>query len=498
MRTHLAKSVVATLAFVTTSGCIHLVKFSGQATEFNIQVADAQNKTLLLNVVRAAHRFPMHFTELSTLSGTGTLTVGGTVTIPAGILNGGMSTGSIAPTGSITETPTFNVAVLETQEFYKGMLQPVGIDQISNYIDEGLQPELVFSLAFGEILYQSPVNGPSLKFENNFHPMPSADAAHDVRACFGGVAPQLTANGKVSEYACFKRILRALLDRGLTTESVKSPTNLGPLLAQKPFEDLKWINGFDPKTIKITAVEADDCRESDVKGPADSCPEGLKGLPQDQQDLLSKGLRLYRLQKETSEYRFCFDPPPPDPSKPVISGEDLPAKIATAKIPMKLICHGRWPKDFRPPKDKDKKSDNRFAIALLDSSRSDEPFSVQVEPRSTEGIIYYLGEIGRCEMGLDTTSACVTPTLKVGYRPAGAPEDILFTVKRGDASRPSLAESDADTVAVNWAGSRYSVPIDPSAQDRSGQVLRVLTQLVALNRSAKDFPAPAVVPIITH
>jgi hypothetical protein len=29
-------------------------------------------------------------------------------------------------------------------------------------------------------------------------------------------------------------------------------------------------------------------------------------------------------------------------------------------------------------------------------------------------------------------------------------------------------------------------------------VLRMITQLLALNRSAKDFPAPAVVPIITR
>jgi hypothetical protein len=125
-------------------------------------------------------------------------------------------------------------------------------------------------------------------------------------------------------------------------------------------------------------------------------------------------------------------------------------------------------------------------------------FTLQVEPRSTEGVIYYLGEIARCEMSVDKTAACVKPTIAATSRAPGAPDDVLFTVNSGDASRPSLNESDANSVAVNWAGFRYSVPIDPTAQDRSGQVLRIVTQLVALNRSAKDFPAPAVVPIITH
>jgi len=505
MRAHSLRAAVASVAMLVTAGCIHLVKFSGEATEFNIQVADAQNKTLLLNVVRAAHRFPMHFTELSTLSGTGTLTVGGTLTVPAGILNGGMSTGAIAPTGSITETPTFNVAVLETQEFYQGMLKSISVDQISNYINEGLQPELVYSLAFGEILYQDPPDAQAIKFENNFHAMPPPDVADhpapDVPACFGPIVPPQTQDGKVSEYSCFKRILQALIMRRLTTEPVKSVSNLGPLLSQEPFNDLKWLSGFDPKVIKITAVEADDCKETVDRGLADSCPEGMKGLPRDQRDALEKGLRLYRLQKETSESRFCFDQPlekRTDQPKYV----DLPSKIEHANIPPNLLCHNRLPKDYRPPKGEkaggDKKIDRPFALALSDGSQSDDPFTVQVEPRSTEGIIYYLGEIGRCEMKLDDTTACVTPKIAASSRLRDSPEDVLFTVQRGDPSRPSLNESDATSVAVNWAGYRYSVPVDPTARDRSGQVLRILTQLVALNRSAKDFPTPAVVPILTH
>jgi hypothetical protein len=40
--------------------------------------------------------------------------------------------------------------------------------------------------------------------------------------------------------------------------------------------------------------------------------------------------------------------------------------------------------------------------------------------------------------------------------------------------------------------------MDPTGHDRSGQVLRILTQLLALNRSAKDFPTPSIVPIISH
>jgi hypothetical protein len=42
------------------SGCVHLDKLSAKAAEFNVEVAEAQNKTMLHNIVRAAHRYPMH------------------------------------------------------------------------------------------------------------------------------------------------------------------------------------------------------------------------------------------------------------------------------------------------------------------------------------------------------------------------------------------------------------------------------------------------------
>jgi len=123
---------------------------------------------MLLNIVRAAYRFPMHFTELSTLSGTATVSVGGTLTLPFATLNGGNSTFSAAPTGTLTDSPTFNMAVLETQEFYKGMLAPISQAQLATYVEEGLQRELVFALAFGEVLYQPATAAPTVSIENNF------------------------------------------------------------------------------------------------------------------------------------------------------------------------------------------------------------------------------------------------------------------------------------------------------------------------------------------
>jgi hypothetical protein len=503
--------------------CVHVDHFSGKATEFNMQVAEVQDRTMLLNVVRAAYRFPMHFTELSTLSGTATASVGGTLTLPFATLNGGNGAFSAAPTGTLTNSPTFNMAVLETQEFYKGMLAPISEAQLSNYVEEGLQPELVFALAFGQILYQPAIAARTVSIENNFHGLKSAAAA----ACVEGFRPlardeterekekAAAVKGK-GEYSCFKQVLRALVfDQRLTLEPTKELTNLGPPLPQAAFDNPKWLDGLDLKTVKIGTVDAAACVKK-----KDSCPEGMEGLSQGTRAALTNGEQLFRIQKESADYRFCFDmefqkdPRPEEVIKrgPEADDSDLPTKIKRAHIPEKLLCHNRLPENYEPSKDeKDNKSKapaNRLGWGLQDPVRGNETFLVQVQPRSTEGIVYFLGEIARCDLRLDKLSVCDVPKVYVPYRPEGqSREDILFAVSSTKVAQPSAKESGEAApekdpppqfIDVDWSGQRYTVLVDPTAVDRSGQVLRVVTQLLALNRSAKDFPAPAVVPIISR
>jgi hypothetical protein len=510
-------------ACILIAACGHLDHFSHKATDFNIQVAEVQDRTMLLNIVRAANRYPMHFTELSTLSGTVTASVGGTLTLPFAIFNGGNSTFSAAPTGTLTDSPTFNMAVLETQEFYKGMLAPISQTQLATYVEEGLQRELIFALAFGELLYQPGESAKTAVVENNFHFLKPDNAT----VCVPGFKPmaldptaqpqeRIAAVKGKSEYSCFEEVLRALIeDKQLTLEQTKEVTNLGPPLPQEAFNNQKWLSGLDLKTVKVTSVDLTACEKS----KPDSCPEGLKGLPSESRSALMNGQQLFRIQKETTDYRFCFDvefhkDTELEKVKPeLMAGEDLATKVKRAKVPEKLICHKRLPDDYTPPKESDDARSKGHSWSLKDAGRNNERFTLQVQPRSTEGIVYFLGEIARCSAQLDlVNSACnPLPTIHVDYP---LQYDTLFAVsksktRQSSPDQPEQPHSQNDVpvgkdtttdqfVVVDFAGVRYSVKIDPTAKDRSGQVLRILTQLLALNRSAKDFPAPAVVPIISH
>jgi hypothetical protein len=287
-----------------------------------------------------------------------------------------------------------------------------------------------------------------------------------------------------------------MLGRHLTTEQIKSVANLGPLLPQTAFNDMKWLNGLDAKTFKIVGVDADDCGSK-----ADSCPEGTEGLPPDQQSVLKNGQQLFRVQKESSDYRFCFDEDQREAANPhpkVIPEGEVPSAIATAPLPDALLCRRRLPADYKPPKGS--KRAKSFVLPLVPNpNKVGEKFTLQIQPRSTEGVIYFLGEISRCQMGLDPKSVCIRPTIHVPYRGPGEPdEDVLFSIERTKAFGTLSSESQNGAIEADWGEYRYRVTMDPKALDRSGQTLRILTQLLALNRSAKDFPAPAIVPIISR
>jgi hypothetical protein len=73
--------------------------------------------------------------------------------------------------------------------------------------------------------------------------------------------------------------------------------------------------------------------------------------------------------------------------------------------------------------------------------------------------------------------------------PRGEKLAKLFTITRGTTARPRVSiTSESNEV--------YSVPIDPTGGDLSGTVLRILSELITSNSSAKDLPVPGVISVI--
>jgi hypothetical protein len=120
-------------------------------TQFNEVVEEAQNEMLLLNIVRASKRHPMYFTSFGALRGKLSLAVGsGPLVIPFGNVNGGTGANyTIAPSLTYTDSPEFDVAVLDTKKFTCGIMTPVPMKTIEYYWRQGWPKEMLLHLFIG-------------------------------------------------------------------------------------------------------------------------------------------------------------------------------------------------------------------------------------------------------------------------------------------------------------------------------------------------------------
>jgi hypothetical protein len=139
------------LAAVLLSGCAFAPTETITSTNFDYNVAfeRSQNSGVLLNVLRASDRKPMYFTAMNALRGNLQSSIStGSIAIPfgPGDLAGKGKRYSAAPTASYTVNPTFDVAVLDTKQFWTGVLTPVPLGTFKYYWEQGWPPDLLLHM----------------------------------------------------------------------------------------------------------------------------------------------------------------------------------------------------------------------------------------------------------------------------------------------------------------------------------------------------------------
>lgn len=131
-------------------GCAILPKnqMAHSTAEFNVVVEKAQNQMLLLNVLRASKRYPMYFTSFNALRGNMSYNFAtGGLNIPFGKIGTGYNGAySIAPNMSFATNPAFDLVVLDSQEFIRGIMTPVTAGTFEYYWNQGWPRELLMYL----------------------------------------------------------------------------------------------------------------------------------------------------------------------------------------------------------------------------------------------------------------------------------------------------------------------------------------------------------------
>lgn len=419
-------------------GCSSHRQLAMQAVSFNLTVEKAQNEMLLLNVIRAKDRLPMYMTGISSLTGNVQTTLstgmGASYTRSKGI---GLDTitRSVTPSAGATlsTNPTFSLAVLDTQEFMRGFLSPVGMETLDYYWGQGWPRSLLLYLLVQRVEIESTSGAPQV-WEN----YPESED------------PELR---KVKRFGCW---LSRFLARNPRIETVTVTENVGPQLSKDEVSDVA-------KLVQIAK-------------------EGLILSQVGNQD-------VYQLQRLRTATRFALGPKPSQPGSPNRSSDCADAGASSGP-----------PETPAADASRQGKPDEQVMAAGQIRVKTTGSGALTLFLRSPEGVIYYLGELMRSANRKDSPKIpyfCLQSHLQPLFvaLPTGLCKETLLEADAGRGGF-SVPAGQGGAQAPCEEGEIWLEDATKCEPGRSMQSLRLLSQLMSLQKSAKDLPSTAVVRVI--
>jgi hypothetical protein len=523
-------------------GCAIVDDFSGRAVDYNLEAEQVQEQTMLLNVVRASLRRPMQFTGLQSITGTASVSGNSTLSVPFGPA-GHRPPKSLSPdvfglSGTVSGGPSFIVPVLDTQEFYEGILNPISLQIFDYYLEQGFPPEVLFDLFVSRVVVTWAQNsqGPGNVAPTDTDCARSTSNANNggVTVSTPGVAPKcidityLNTVANDADFDQFQAIVDLLFAEGLSTEHVESTSSFGPPILAK---NLQPTDGADNSRQAAELIQA----------YASAVQAGLKVSKSGPQD--------YQLEKNATSYRFCFRDfgaiPKGSPLlcgakkvEPTAGAESRASGTANAGpgVAGEVSAGGSTgfnlslsAKAQETLTSRLQQATARISAAALPPLANMHVTSFQLQLRSTEGILYYLGEITRRHLFPESGKFPDESRPRIVKVPTQVPDGAMPQAPcDGDASgrthrtelvypndprdptgatRGQAASYFCDDIfvvdeggsgafiSVNYDGSSYGLAQGSDRSGRTYQVLELAKQILAVNTSAKQLPATSVVVI---
>ena len=115
-------SLLCLLCMLALSGCVSPIALNRAVLAYDEAITSAASKQLVMNIARAPHHQPIHFTAVSNVAATFNFSfnAGGTPAL------GGLAGTTLMPIfgGSVAENPTISIVPIEGEEFTKRLLTP--------------------------------------------------------------------------------------------------------------------------------------------------------------------------------------------------------------------------------------------------------------------------------------------------------------------------------------------------------------------------------------
>lgn len=143
-----ALSCAGAAFLVILGGCATSGQVASQIVKSNVAQEQAENELLLLNIIRASQRKPMHFTQVSAIH----LPVGfGNPTLGLPIPFGGDAIHAYSFANSFAISQSVDTSVQNTQEFMRGITTQLPASTMTYYLDQGWPRGMVLMMFIRKI-----------------------------------------------------------------------------------------------------------------------------------------------------------------------------------------------------------------------------------------------------------------------------------------------------------------------------------------------------------
>ncbi|MGZ8394683.1 MAG: hypothetical protein ACXWWJ_07930, partial [Nitrospira sp.] len=157
------RCLIGLLAVLNVAGCLSPPTLNRAVLAYDEAITDAISKQLLINIARAHHHQPVHFTGVSNIAATFDFRISAGAT-PA--LTGNASK-TLLPIfgGSVSENPTISIAPIEGEDFTRRLLTPFQESKFTLLLRQGGDIDLLLRLMAKELRLKN--NGDDVPYRNS-------------------------------------------------------------------------------------------------------------------------------------------------------------------------------------------------------------------------------------------------------------------------------------------------------------------------------------------
>lgn len=240
-------SLAACIAAIALVGCtVPATVIRNQSVSYDDAIEDTTNQLLLLNILRAKDKAPLHFDTIPSIHESIQANAQLQAAIPFGPLNKSTARNTATAGAGVQVSPSFEIDHLVTKDFATGIASPIDPKFVKYWLDRGLDRRIVLLLFFSraEITAADDEGKPHTIIVRN-SPADALDAL-DSQEKFGDISGARRCDTQ-SQFQHYLKLIDSLttFTARYVTERRKLAEGL-TLDPKSPFKDLATLAALDP------------------------------------------------------------------------------------------------------------------------------------------------------------------------------------------------------------------------------------------------------------